>query len=77
MKFEKTEVWGFEHAKKIDDMNYFITKNGVIFNSKGHRIKEQVSNNVIYEFLYIIIKNILFIDWWLKLLFRIQMIYHK
>lgn len=45
MKFEKTEVWGFEHAKKIDDMNYFITKNGVIFNSKGHRIKEQVSNN--------------------------------
>lgn len=39
MKFENTEV------KQIKDMNYFITKNGVVYNSLGHVIKPQISKN--------------------------------
>ena len=45
MKFENTEVWGFEQATKIKDMNYYITKKGDVYNSKGHKLKTEISTN--------------------------------
>lgn len=45
MRFENTEVFGFENAIQIKGMKYFITKDGVVYNSRGYRIKQQVSHN--------------------------------